>query len=171
MIKFPVTYLYNNRISGKRSISSLGFQFIKVADKRLGTVKEVSSWEERKIINGWGAFPIPSRHGPGNLPRGFAIIMQFIRGWHARLFLLSCLPIKRNSYHLTKSTNFKYVLLQLYIFGTKVIWNKNTSKTVEVTWIRINSYRLRMSSPHRGDSSTYYWLSPLRFTYLPPISC
>jgi len=36
-----VTYLYNNRISAKRSIGSLAFQFIKVADDRLGSVNAV----------------------------------------------------------------------------------------------------------------------------------
>jgi predicted transcriptional regulator of viral defense system len=36
-----VTYLYNNRISAKRSIGSLAFQLIKVADGRLGSVNAV----------------------------------------------------------------------------------------------------------------------------------
>ncbi len=36
-----VTYLYNNRISAKRSIGKLAFQFIKVADNRLGAVNAV----------------------------------------------------------------------------------------------------------------------------------
>ncbi|MBN2124217.1 MAG: type IV toxin-antitoxin system AbiEi family antitoxin domain-containing protein [Deltaproteobacteria bacterium] len=38
-----VTYLYNNRISGKRSIGSLAFQFIKVGDERLGAINAVST--------------------------------------------------------------------------------------------------------------------------------
>ena len=45
-----VTYLYNNRISGKRSIGSLAFQFIKVADERLGAVNAVSTLEDMKMI-------------------------------------------------------------------------------------------------------------------------
>ncbi|MBW1863474.1 MAG: type IV toxin-antitoxin system AbiEi family antitoxin domain-containing protein [Deltaproteobacteria bacterium] len=45
-----VTYLYNNRISGKRSIGSLAFQFIKVADERLGAVNAVSTLEDMKTI-------------------------------------------------------------------------------------------------------------------------
>jgi predicted transcriptional regulator of viral defense system len=36
-----ITYLYNNRISGKRSIGNLAFQFIKVTVDRLGAVKAV----------------------------------------------------------------------------------------------------------------------------------
>ena len=36
-----VTYLYNNRISAKRSIGNLAFQFIKVADERLGAINAV----------------------------------------------------------------------------------------------------------------------------------
>ena len=45
-----VTYLYNNRISGKRSIGSLAFQFIKVADERLGAVTVVSTREGTEMI-------------------------------------------------------------------------------------------------------------------------
>ena len=45
-----VTYLYNNRISGKRSIGSLAFQFIKVADKRLGSIKNIRTREGVEII-------------------------------------------------------------------------------------------------------------------------
>ena len=33
-----VTYLYNNRISGKKPIGRLAFQFIKVNDERLGAI-------------------------------------------------------------------------------------------------------------------------------------
>jgi predicted transcriptional regulator of viral defense system len=45
-----VTYLYNNRISGKRSIGSLAFQFIKVADERLGAVNAVRTRENMEMI-------------------------------------------------------------------------------------------------------------------------
>ncbi len=45
-----VTYLYNNRISGKRSIGSLAFQFIKVADERLGAINAVRIREDMEII-------------------------------------------------------------------------------------------------------------------------
>ena len=45
-----VTYLYNNRISGKKSIGSLAFQFIKVADERLGAINAVRSREDSNII-------------------------------------------------------------------------------------------------------------------------
>ena len=45
-----VTYLYNNRISGKRSIGNLAFQFIKVADERLGAVNAVSTRENMEMI-------------------------------------------------------------------------------------------------------------------------
>jgi predicted transcriptional regulator of viral defense system len=45
-----VTYLYNNRISGKRSIGSLAFQFIKVADERLGAINAVRTREDMEMI-------------------------------------------------------------------------------------------------------------------------
>ena len=45
-----VTYLYNNRISGKKSIGSLAFQFIKVADERLGAINAVRAREDVDII-------------------------------------------------------------------------------------------------------------------------
>jgi predicted transcriptional regulator of viral defense system len=45
-----VTYLYNNRISGKRSIGSLAFRFIKVADERLGAVNDVRTRKDMEII-------------------------------------------------------------------------------------------------------------------------
>ncbi|MDF1592461.1 MAG: type IV toxin-antitoxin system AbiEi family antitoxin domain-containing protein [Desulfobacterales bacterium] len=45
-----ITYLYNNRISGKRSIGNLGFQFIKVADERLGAVKTIRAREDVEMI-------------------------------------------------------------------------------------------------------------------------
>ncbi len=45
-----VTYLYNNRISGKRSIGSLAFQFIKVSDERLGAINAVLTRENREMV-------------------------------------------------------------------------------------------------------------------------
>jgi predicted transcriptional regulator of viral defense system len=45
-----VTYLYNNRISGKRSVENLSFQFIKVADERLGSINAVRTSEDREMI-------------------------------------------------------------------------------------------------------------------------
>ncbi|MBW2168919.1 MAG: hypothetical protein JRG69_06625, partial [Deltaproteobacteria bacterium] len=45
-----VTYLYNNRISGKRSIGSLAFQFIKVAEERLGAVNAVRMRDDMEMI-------------------------------------------------------------------------------------------------------------------------
>ncbi|MBN1831426.1 MAG: type IV toxin-antitoxin system AbiEi family antitoxin domain-containing protein [Deltaproteobacteria bacterium] len=45
-----VTCLYNNRISGKKTIGSLAFQFIKVADERLGAINAVRSREDSNII-------------------------------------------------------------------------------------------------------------------------
>lgn len=45
-----ITYLYNNRISGKRSIGNLAFQFIKVTDDRLGAVKAVRTPEDTEMI-------------------------------------------------------------------------------------------------------------------------
>jgi len=45
-----VTYLYNNRISGKRLVGSLSFQFIKVADDRLGSINAVRTQEDVEMI-------------------------------------------------------------------------------------------------------------------------
>ena len=45
-----VTYLYNNRISRKKLIGSLAFQFIKVADERLGAINAVRTREDLDII-------------------------------------------------------------------------------------------------------------------------
>jgi predicted transcriptional regulator of viral defense system len=45
-----VTYLYNNRISGKRSVGSLAFQFIKVADERLGSINAVRTREGMEVL-------------------------------------------------------------------------------------------------------------------------
>ncbi len=45
-----VTYLYNNRISGKRLVGSLSFQFIKVADERLGSIDAVRTREDSEMI-------------------------------------------------------------------------------------------------------------------------
>ncbi len=45
-----VTYLYNNRISGKKPIGSLAFQFIKVADERLGAINAVRTRDNREMV-------------------------------------------------------------------------------------------------------------------------
>ena len=45
-----VIYIYNNRISGKRSIGSLAFQFIKVSDERLGAINVVRTGDNQEII-------------------------------------------------------------------------------------------------------------------------
>ena len=45
-----VTYLYNNRISGKRSIGSLAFQFIKVGNERLGAINAVRTRDDMGMI-------------------------------------------------------------------------------------------------------------------------
>ena len=78
-----VTYLYNNRISGKRSIGSLAFQFIKVADERLGAVNAVRTREDMEMIYpskartlmdavyDWSRF--------NSLPRGYEWIKEEIK--------------------------------------------------------------------------------------------
>ena len=78
-----VTYLYNNRISGKRSIGSLAFQFIKVADERLGAVNAVRTREDMEMIYSskartlmdavydWSRF--------NSLPRGYEWIKEEIK--------------------------------------------------------------------------------------------
>ena len=45
-----VTYLYNNRIPGKRLAGNLSFQFIKVADERLGSINAVRTSEDSEMI-------------------------------------------------------------------------------------------------------------------------
>lgn len=74
-----VTYLYNNRISAKRSIGRLAFQLIKVADGRLGSVNAVRtgnveiiySSRARTLVDAvydWSRF--------NSLPRGYEWIKQ-----------------------------------------------------------------------------------------------
>jgi len=78
-----VTYVYNNRISGSRTIGRLAFQFIKIADKRLGATNVVRSREGVEIIYSskartlmdavydWSRF--------NSLPRGYDWIRQEIK--------------------------------------------------------------------------------------------
>lgn len=78
-----VTYLYNNRTSGKRLIGSLAFQFIQVAEERLGAVNVVRTRENIEIIYSskarslmdavydWSRF--------NSLPRGYVWIKEEIK--------------------------------------------------------------------------------------------
>ncbi len=74
-----VTYLYNNRISAKRSIGNLAFQFIKVAEARLGSVNAVRARDAEILYSSrprtlmdavydWSRF--------NGLPRGYDWIKQ-----------------------------------------------------------------------------------------------
>jgi len=45
-----ITYVYNNRISGSRTIGNLSFQFIKIADTRLGAINSFSTLEGAETI-------------------------------------------------------------------------------------------------------------------------
>jgi predicted transcriptional regulator of viral defense system len=45
-----VSYVYNNSLSGTRAIGNLSFQFIKVADARLGATHTSRAWNADKII-------------------------------------------------------------------------------------------------------------------------
>ncbi len=45
-----IIYVYNNRISGSRTIGSLSFQFIKIADDRLGATNVLRTNEGTEII-------------------------------------------------------------------------------------------------------------------------
>jgi predicted transcriptional regulator of viral defense system len=77
-----VTDLYNNRISGKRLVGSLAFQFIKVADERLGAINTVRTREDTEMIYSskartlmdavydWSRF--------NSLPRGYGWIKEEI---------------------------------------------------------------------------------------------
>lgn len=75
-----VTYVYNNRISGSRTIGNLAFQFIRVADKRLGATISVNAGEGVEVmyaskarslmdaVYDWSRF--------NTLPRGYDWIKQ-----------------------------------------------------------------------------------------------
>ncbi len=77
-----VTYVYSNRISGRRTIGSLEFQFTKVADTRLGAINTVQAQNGGEIIYSsrvrtlmdavydWSRF--------NSLPRGYVWIRQEI---------------------------------------------------------------------------------------------
>ncbi len=79
-----VTYVYNNRISGSRTIGSLVFQFIKIDDARLGAVNILRTREGAEIIYSskartlmdavydWSRF--------NSLPRGYDWIRKEIDG-------------------------------------------------------------------------------------------
>jgi predicted transcriptional regulator of viral defense system len=78
-----VTYVYNNRISGSRTIGNLAFQFIKVAGMRLGATKTVRTRGGAEVIYSskartlmdavydWSRF--------NSLPRGYNWIRQEIK--------------------------------------------------------------------------------------------
>jgi predicted transcriptional regulator of viral defense system len=78
-----VTYVYNNRISGNRTIGNLAFQFIKTADERLGAtnvlrtpegVEVIYSSKARTLMDAvydWSRF--------NSLPRGYDWIRQEIK--------------------------------------------------------------------------------------------
>ena len=78
-----VTYLYNNRISGKRSIGSLAFQFIKVADERLGDINDVRTREDIEIIYSSRARTLMDAvydwYRFNSLPRGYEWIKKEIK--------------------------------------------------------------------------------------------
>jgi predicted transcriptional regulator of viral defense system len=75
-----VTYVYNNRISSSRTIGNLAFQFIRVADARLGATDAVRTGEGVEVIYSskartlmdsvydWSRF--------NSLPRGYEWIRQ-----------------------------------------------------------------------------------------------
>ena len=77
-----VTYVYNNRISGSRTVGSLEFQFTKITDRRLGAIKTVQAQNGGEIIYSsrvrtlmdavydWSRF--------NSLPRGYVWIRQEI---------------------------------------------------------------------------------------------
>lgn len=77
-----ITYLYNNCISGKRTIGSLTFQFIKVSDRRLGAVNIINSFGGKLVYSSkartlmdtvydWSRF--------NSLPRGYNWIKEEIK--------------------------------------------------------------------------------------------
>jgi len=79
-----ITYVYNNRISGSRSIGNLTFQFIKISDERLGSINVLRTPEgveanysskERTLMDAvydWSRF--------NSLPRGYDWIRREVKG-------------------------------------------------------------------------------------------
>lgn len=75
-----ITYVYNNRISGSRTIGNLSFQLIKIDDKRLGSTNTIKTSEGISItysskartlmdaVYDWSRF--------NSLPRGYSWIRQ-----------------------------------------------------------------------------------------------
>jgi predicted transcriptional regulator of viral defense system len=78
-----VTYLYNNRISGKRSVGSLAFQFIKVADERLGAINAVRTREYIEMIYSSRARTLMDAvydwYRFNSLPRGYEWIKEEVK--------------------------------------------------------------------------------------------
>jgi predicted transcriptional regulator of viral defense system len=78
-----VTYLYNNRISGKRSIGSLAFQFIKAADERLGAINVVRTREDIEMIYSSRARTLMDAvydwYRFNSLPRGYEWIKEEVK--------------------------------------------------------------------------------------------
>jgi len=87
-----IYFVYNNRISGSRTIGNRTFQFIKVVEKRLGSVTEITASEgaglvysskERTLVDAvydWSRF--------NSLPRGYDWIREELKrdsGFVARL--------------------------------------------------------------------------------------
>ena len=78
-----VTFVYNNRISDSRVIGNLAFQFIKIADNRLGSTNDVRTREGVEIIYSSNARTLMdavydwSRFN--GLPRGYEWIRQEIK--------------------------------------------------------------------------------------------
>ena len=78
-----VTYVYNSRISGSRTIGNLAFQFIKIADERLGATNPLRTREGAEVIYSskartlmdavydWSRF--------NSLPRGYDWIRQEVK--------------------------------------------------------------------------------------------
>lgn len=78
-----ITYVYNNRISGERTIGNLAFRLIKIADKRLGATKIVHASEGAAVIYSSRARTLMDAvydWSPFNsLPRGYEWIRQEIK--------------------------------------------------------------------------------------------
>ena len=77
-----VTYLYNNRISGKRSIGNLAFQLIKVGKERLGAVNPVRTQDTDIIYSSKARTLMDSVYDWSrfnSLPRGYDWIKREIK--------------------------------------------------------------------------------------------
>ncbi len=134
-----VTYLYNNRISGKRSIGNLAFQFIRIADERLGAISVVRSREDAEIIYSskartlmdavydWSRF--------NSLPRGYDWIRQEIKNDYTLVSELSKATVKYGNIATTRRIGY---LLDTFVQNSRItnrLQRQLSASSALIPWI------------------------------------